>query len=90
MNAIVLTFDRLPVGFLSCYGNNWIATPNFDRLAFQSALFDQHFSDSPAARPTLPTLVDRTLRLATQQRRVKHAVTPQIAERQRHLVPLVG
>jgi len=48
MNAIVLSFDRLPVGFLSCYGNNWIATPNFDRLAFQSAVFDQHFADSPS------------------------------------------
>src|ERR1700722_15328171 len=50
MNAIVLTFDRLPVGFLSCYGNNWIATPNFDRLAFQSTVFDQHFADSPSVR----------------------------------------
>jgi arylsulfatase A-like enzyme len=49
MNAIVLSFDRLPVGFLSCYGNNWIATPNFDRLAFQSTVFDQHFADSPSA-----------------------------------------
>jgi arylsulfatase A-like enzyme len=49
MNAIVLTFDRLPVGFLSCYGNNWIATPNFDRLASQSALFDQHFANSPTS-----------------------------------------
>jgi arylsulfatase A-like enzyme len=47
MNAIVLTFDRLPVGFLSCFGNSWIATPNFDRLASQSALFEQHFADSP-------------------------------------------
>lgn len=47
MNAIVLTFDRLPVGFLSCYGNNWIETPNFDRLASQSVLFDQHFADTP-------------------------------------------
>jgi arylsulfatase A-like enzyme len=50
MNAIVLSFDRLPVGFLSCYGNNWIATPNFDRLAFQSTVFDQHFADSPSVR----------------------------------------
>jgi arylsulfatase A-like enzyme len=49
MNAIVLTFDRLPVGFLSCYGNSWIATPNFDRLASQSTLFDQHFAESPGS-----------------------------------------
>ena len=46
MNAIVLTFDRLPVSFLACYGNNWIETPNFDRLAAQSVTFHQHFAES--------------------------------------------
>jgi arylsulfatase A-like enzyme len=46
MNAIVLSFDRLPVGFLACYGNNWIETPNFDRFAAQSATFHQHFAES--------------------------------------------
>ena len=45
MNAIVVTFDRLPVGFLSCCGNSWIATPNFDRLAARSAVFEQHFAE---------------------------------------------
>ena len=48
MNAIVVTFDRLPVGLLGCYGNNWITTPNFDRLAAESVLFDNHFADSPS------------------------------------------
>jgi len=46
MNAIVVTFDRLPVNFLACYGNNWIETPNFDRLAAHSATFHQHFAES--------------------------------------------
>jgi arylsulfatase A-like enzyme len=46
MNAIVLSFDRLPVSFLACYGNNWIETPNFDRFAAQSATFQQHFAES--------------------------------------------
>ena len=46
MNAIVLSFDRLPVSFLACYGNNWIETPNFDRFAAQAATFHQHFSES--------------------------------------------
>jgi arylsulfatase A-like enzyme len=46
MNAIVLTFDRLPINFLACYGNNWIETPNFDRLAAHSATFHQHFAES--------------------------------------------
>ncbi|HET6328532.1 MAG TPA: sulfatase-like hydrolase/transferase [Planctomycetaceae bacterium] len=46
MNAIVLSFDRLPLSFLACYGNNWIETPNFDRFAAQAATFHQHFSES--------------------------------------------
>ncbi len=46
MNAIVLSFDRLPLSFLACYGNNWIETPNFDRLAAQSVCFHQHFAES--------------------------------------------
>src|ERR1700693_6310740 len=46
MNAIVLTFDRLPLSFLAGYGNHWIETPNFDRLASQSATFHQHFCES--------------------------------------------
>jgi arylsulfatase A-like enzyme len=46
MNAIVITFDRLPTSFLSCYGNSWIETPNFDRLAARSATFHQHFAES--------------------------------------------
>jgi hypothetical protein len=54
MNAIVLTFDRLPAGFLACCGNGWIATPNFDRLAAQSAVFHQNFSNCPAAENACP------------------------------------
>jgi arylsulfatase A-like enzyme len=46
VNAIVLSFDRLPLSFLACYGNNWIETPNFDRFAAQSATFQQHFAES--------------------------------------------
>lgn len=48
MNAIVLSFDRLPLSFLACYGNNWIETPNFDRFAAQAATFHQHFAESLA------------------------------------------
>jgi len=46
MNAIVLTFDRLHIGFLGCYGNQWIETPHFDRLAAESVVFDQHFGEN--------------------------------------------
>jgi arylsulfatase A-like enzyme len=46
MNAIVLTFDRLPLSFLGCYGNRGIETPSFDRLAASSVVFDQHLVES--------------------------------------------
>ena len=41
MNILSLVIDRLHVGYLGCYGNSWIATPNFDRLASDGFVFDQ-------------------------------------------------
>ena len=43
MQAIVVTFDRLATTALGCYGNEWIETPHFDRLASQAVVFDRHF-----------------------------------------------
>ncbi len=45
-NAIVLVIDRLQTGFLGPYGNTWIDTPSFNRLAAESALFEFAISDS--------------------------------------------
>ena len=47
MNIIVLVVDRLHSGFLGCYGNAWVATPHFNRLAAESFVFDQAFIDHP-------------------------------------------
>jgi len=47
VNAICLVFDRLHSGFLGAYGNTWIETPAFDRLAAESFVFDQMLIDSP-------------------------------------------
>ena len=57
MNAICLVFDRLHAGYLGAYGNSWIETPAFDRLASQSFLFDRALIDSPE----LPLLVSLVL-----------------------------
>ncbi len=43
MQAVVVTFDRLATTALGCYGNEWIETPHFDRLASQAVVFDRHF-----------------------------------------------
>ena len=45
MQAIVVTFDRLATTALGCYGNEWIETPHFDRLASQAVVFDRHFAE---------------------------------------------
>jgi arylsulfatase A-like enzyme len=45
MQAIVVTFDRLANTALGCYGNEWIETPHFDRLASQAVVFDRHFAE---------------------------------------------
>lgn len=55
MRAIVLTFDRLPAHLLSCLGNEWIETPEFDRLAAHSRVFEQHYVEIPSpAGPAHP------------------------------------
>jgi arylsulfatase A-like enzyme len=49
MKAIVLEIPGLHLGYLGCYGNEWIATPAFDELAAAGVVFDSHFADCPAA-----------------------------------------
>jgi arylsulfatase A-like enzyme len=54
MKILVVEASALHLGFLGCYGNDWVATPDLDRLAAESVAFDQHVADSPepaAARP---------------------------------------
>ena len=53
MQAVVITFDRLAIRLLGCYGNEWIETPNLDRLATSATLFDNHFTDSVGPRSGL-------------------------------------
>lgn len=44
LRAVVLSCDRWHVDFLGCYGNDWIETPNLQRLAAQGVTFDRHFA----------------------------------------------
>ena len=47
MNTVIITLRSCPVGALGFYGNEWIATPNLDRLASEGIVFDRHISDCP-------------------------------------------
>lgn len=52
MNVIVIVNDSLRWDHLGCYGNDWIKTPNIDKLASESAVFDNFYSEG---LPTVPT-----------------------------------
>lgn len=51
MNWVFIVSDTLRWDYLGCYGNDWIKTPNLDRLARQSAVFTNAYAES---LPTLP------------------------------------
>ncbi|QDU45383.1 Sulfatase [Symmachiella dynata] len=46
MNAVIVSFERLPLGLLGCYGSQHVQTPSFDQLATESIVFDQHFGEN--------------------------------------------
>src|SRR5690242_11800776 len=47
MKVLVLNASALHLGYVGCYGNEWVATPGLDRLAAQGVVFDGHFADCP-------------------------------------------
>jgi arylsulfatase A-like enzyme len=50
-NAIVIMVDSLQFNYLGCYGNDWIKTPNIDRLAREGVLFENAYTEG---LPTVP------------------------------------
>ena len=51
MNVIVIMADSLRFDYLGCYGNKWINTPNIDKFAEQSILFENAYAEG---LPTIP------------------------------------
>jgi arylsulfatase A-like enzyme len=47
MKVLVLSARGFHLGYVGCYGNEWIATPALDRMAAEGVVFDQHFAESP-------------------------------------------
>ena len=47
MKVLVLHVNGLHLDYLGCYGNDWVQTPNLDRLAAEGVVFDQHIADCP-------------------------------------------
>jgi arylsulfatase A-like enzyme len=46
-NVVVLVIDRLGAGWLGPYGNTWLDTPNFNRLAARSVMWETVLAESP-------------------------------------------
>ena len=55
MNFIYINSDTLRRDHLGCYGNRWIHTPNIDKFAEQSVVFDRAYTGS---FPTVPNRRD--------------------------------
>ena len=55
MNIIFIISDTFRWDYLACYGNKWISTPNLDRFAKRSVIFDKVYT---ASFPTVPHRMD--------------------------------
>jgi len=51
-NILWICTDQQRFDTLGCYGNPFVHTPNLDRLAEQSVLFENAFSQSPVCTPS--------------------------------------
>lgn len=51
-NIIYIMCDDMGYGDLACYGQQYIATPNIDRLAAEGMRFTQAYSGSPVSAPS--------------------------------------
>ncbi|HEV3084193.1 MAG TPA: sulfatase-like hydrolase/transferase [Gemmataceae bacterium] len=47
MKILVVVAGGLHIGYLGCYGNEWVVTENLDRLAAEAVVFDQHIAVDP-------------------------------------------
>ncbi|MFW6438136.1 MAG: sulfatase-like hydrolase/transferase [Armatimonadota bacterium] len=51
MNFVIVIIDTLRYDHIGAHGNDWISTPNLDRLAAESWVFDNAYA---ASFPTIP------------------------------------
>ena len=56
-NIIFILCDDMGYGDLGCYGQNYIRTPNLDKMAEEGMRFTQSYSGSPVSAPSRSTLM---------------------------------
>jgi choline-sulfatase len=52
VNILIIQCDQLAASFLSAYGNTIVDSPNIDRLAERSVVFDSAYSNFPLCAPS--------------------------------------
>lgn len=52
MNILWICTDQQRFDTLGCYGNEWVHTPNLDRLAAEGTLFERAYCQSPVCAPS--------------------------------------
>lgn len=45
-HVVVLSFDHWHLGYIGCYGNDWVETPHLDRLAMEGVVFDHCYGEN--------------------------------------------
>lgn len=53
MKVILIVANGINCHWLGPYGNEWVLTPTFDRLASESIVFDRHFANQPGSTKLL-------------------------------------
>ncbi|MBN1865564.1 MAG: sulfatase-like hydrolase/transferase [Victivallales bacterium] len=56
-NIVLIHADQLRHDSLGCNGNPYAVTPNIDRLASESTVFDRHIASSPICMPSRASLL---------------------------------
>ena len=51
MNVVLILLDSVNRHYLSCYGNDWVQTPNIQQLADRGLVCDNHFIGSAPCMP---------------------------------------
>ncbi|MEM2094075.1 MAG: sulfatase [Candidatus Bathyarchaeia archaeon] len=74
MNVIVVVTDTMRKDHLGCYGNEWIKTPNIDKLASQGVVFENAYSEN---MPTIPARLSMFLGRYTLPYRAWQTLEPE-------------
>lgn len=56
-NVVLLSVDTLRADFLGCYGCPWDISPNIDRLAGQSMVYDNACCETPLTAPSFSAML---------------------------------